>query len=306
VSVAFYLILILGLLSMIAIPWSPEALVQGPLFLITAWGIRRRRAWSAYGLAILLFVLTAVPLVSILIQGTQQAAQLISAGVFALAIVILLFFAGRAIEAVHGRHGLAWPWIGASALLGGFFLLFGLYQMPTGSMENTLLVGDRIAVLRTHGRSPERGELVTHYYPVNRKQIFVKRIVAIPGDRVQIRNKQLFVNGSPVSESYVAHKTDTTESYRDNFPGNPNVPLYPQATEMLEKNVQHGEVVVPPGRYFVLGDNRDMSLDSRYWGFIDASDIIGTPKFVYYSATPPDKRLPIQTVRWNRIFHALS
>jgi signal peptidase I len=184
--------------------------------------------------------------------------------------------------------------------------------MPTGSMEKTLLVGDRIAVWKTHGAVPVRGEMVTHVYPVNRKDVFVKRIVAIPGDRVRITNKQLFVNGAAVSEPYVEHTTSYMDSYRDNFPSEPNTPLYPSGQEMLAKNVVNGEVVVPPGRYFVLGDNRDSSLDSRYWGFIEQADIIGTPKFVYYSVKPNENpsaresKLPILEVRWGRLFRKVA
>ena len=311
VSVAFYITLALGILALIAIPWNPEGLIQALLFLIAAWGIRRGRAWSAYGLALLTLVLSGVPIVAALLRGqslaSREAWSLGVAAVFSLALVLLLFFAGQALERLHGRRGMAWPWIGGAVLVGGFFLLFGLYQMPTGSMEKTLLVGDRIAVWKTHGGVPARGELVVHIYPVNRKDTFVKRVVAIPGDRVRIGNKQLFINGSAVSEPYVEHVTEYVDSYRDNFPSDPSVALYPQAKEMLAKNVVNGEVVVPPGRYFVLGDNRDQSLDSRYYGFIDQSDIIGIPKFVYYSVKVDAKsKLPILAVRWQRIFRPVA
>jgi signal peptidase I len=183
--------------------------------------------------------------------------------------------------------------------------------MPTGSMEDTLLVGDRIAVWRTYGAAPQRGEIVTHIYPVNRKDTFVKRVVGIPGDRIRMVNKQLFVNGAAVAEPYVIHRTSYMDSYRDNFPSEATVPLYPGAREMLTANVVNGEVVVPPGHYFVLGDNRDSSLDSRYWGFIAQSDIIGIPKFVYYSVDAGDAvaakgQLEILRVRWNRIFRKVS
>jgi signal peptidase I len=149
-----------------------------------------------------------------------------------------------------------------------------------------------------------------HIYPINRKDTFIKRVVGIPGDRVRIVGKQLFINGSPVSEPYAVHKTSYTDSYRDNFPSEANVPLYPPATEMLANNVVNGEVVVPPNHYFVLGDNRDSSLDSRYWGFIDRSDIIGTPDFVYYSAEPANPTGSPATwlslIRWGRIFKTIS
>jgi signal peptidase I len=310
VSAAFYVTLILGLLSLLVSPWSPAALLQAPLFLIASVGLWKRRAWSAYGLALLSLVSTVVPIVA-RSGGPLPASTLIVAGVFTLAIAMLLFFAGRALERLHGRRGLAWPWIACSVFVAGFFTLFGIYQMPTGSMEKTLLIGDHIAVLKTHGRPPTRGELVVHYYPVNRKDVFVKRVVGVPGDRVRIRNKQLFINGTEATEPYAEHLTEYVDSYRDNFPSNPTVPLYPQAMEMLNKNVADGEVVVPAGRYFVLGDNRDSSLDSRYWGFIEDSDIIGTPKMIYYSVKPiltqpGENRLPILNVRWGRMFRKVG
>jgi len=126
---------------------------------------------------------------------------------------------------------------------------------------------------------------------------------------VRIHDKQLFINGAAVTEPYAEHVTPNTDPYRDNFPSTPTMPLYPAATEMLAKNVVNGEVVVPPGRYFVLGDNRDSSLDSRYWGFIQASDIIGTPKMIYYSVDQGEtvaRKVPILNVRWGRLFRMVG
>jgi signal peptidase I len=314
VNAAFYIILIFSILSLITIPWNPGGVIQGPLYLIAAWGIHRERAWSAYGLALLTLVLNAVPFA----VGMPRERSLVNVEVltlavavaFSLALVILLFFAGRAMERHCGRRGMAWPWIAGSVFACGFFLLFGLFQMPTGSMENTLLIGDKIAVRTTHGRVPARGEIVAHIYPVNRNETFVKRVVALPGDRVRIVNKQLFINGSALSEPYAEHKTSYVDSYRDNFPSEANLRLYPPATKMLADNVVNGELVVPPHHYFVLGDNRDSSLDSRYWGFIDQSDIIGTPSFIYYSEAPENPAgakayWPVR-VRWARLFKKVA
>jgi len=308
-SVAYYVMLVLGILFLALVPWNPGGLVDGVLFLIAALGIRRLHAWSAYGLALLMLVMSGGPIAGQMFGGNVAVALLIVAGGFTLVILVLLFFAGRALEQKYGRRGRAWPWALASVAAGTVLLLFRLYQMPTGSMEKTLLPGDCLAVWKTHGREPVRGEVVVHIYPMNRKDTFVKRVVAIPGDRVRIHDKQLFINGSAVREPYAEHVTPYVDSYRDNFPSSPTMPLYPAATEMLAKNVVNGEVVVPPGRYFVLGDNRDSSLDSRYWGFIQASDIIGTPKMIYYSVDPGDavaRKVPILNVRWGRMFHMVG
>jgi signal peptidase I len=93
---------------------------------------------------------------------------------------------------------------------------------------------------------------------------------------------------------------DYEDAYRDNFPSEPNVPLYQPAEEMLRKNVVNGEVVVPPGEYFVLGDNRDQSLDSRYWGFVSAGDLIGSPLLIYDSEEQRSGH-----IRWGRYFRVL-
>jgi signal peptidase I len=158
------------------------------------------------------------------------------------------------------------------------------YVMPTGSMENTLLVGDHLLALRTFSPTATRGDLIVFRYPVDERQVFIKRVAGVPGDRVRLVKGGLLVNGSAVSEPYVRHLAREPYEYRDNFPSEPNTFVYPSALEMLEKNVKNGEVVVPPGNYFVLGDNRDNSLDSRYWGFVPASNLIGRAVLIYYSA----------------------
>jgi signal peptidase I len=176
-------------------------------------------------------------------------------------------------------------------------------------MADTLLPGDRILVERLGarlGREPKFGDIVVHRYPLNRAETFIKRIVGVPGDRLRIVNKQLYRNAAAVAEQHVKHVTSYVDAYRDNFPSIPNMRLSPEAIEMLRDHVQGGEVVVPIGRYFVLGDNRDDSLDSRYFGFISKSDIIGRPLLVYLSiendsGTSP----PVAKIRWKRFFKPL-
>jgi signal peptidase I len=174
------------------------------------------------------------------------------------------------------------------------------FIIPTGSMEPTLLIGDRI-VARTAGNTFQRGDVAIFRLPANRRIANVKRIVAVPGDRLHIRGKQLFVNGATPAEPFVRHTDFYTNFYRDYFPP-PWMPpagmgVYPGAISMLRNNVKDGEVVVPAGEYFVLGDNRDNSLDSRYFGFVDAQDLIGKPVLVYFSSQ--------DHVRWDRFFKRL-
>lgn len=139
-------------------------------------------------------------------------------------------------------------------------------------------------VSRFWWNQPERGELVVLRSPVNAKQKFVKRIVGLPGDRIRIAARKLYVNGAAVAEPYVMRLGEAADEYRDNFPGTPNVGVFAGAETMLAQYVRGGEVVVPEGNYFVLGDNRDVSLDSRYWGFVAREALLGRPLFVYASA----------------------
>ncbi len=114
------------------------------------------------------------------------------------------------------------------------------------------------------------------------------------------------MNGKKLVEPYVVHKTEYTDSYRDNFPSEPNVHVSEGAAEMLEKHVQNGEVVVPPSRYFAMGDNRDSSLDSRYWGFVPRENIIGKPLIIYWSYDAPTEALANPTIGIDHILDLLQ
>jgi len=185
-------------------------------------------------------------------------------------------------------------------LLFGTTNLVQAYVIPTGSMENSLLVGDHLLVDKlsyapsgTISRhilpyDPlKRGDIIVFRYPVDISQTFVKRVIGIPGDHLRLVDKQLILNGKPENEPYVYHNTDYLDSYRDNFPGEPNVHVSAPALDMLQNHVQNGDVVVPAGFYFAMGDNRDSSLDSRYWGFVPRDNIIGKPLVIYWSFNAP-------------------
>jgi signal peptidase I len=136
---------------------------------------------------------------------------------------------------------------------------------------------------------------------VDTTQTFVKRAIGIPCDRIRIENKVLYINGKAPEEPYKYHKTDYINPYRDNFPGRPNAYLEEGARTMLEHNVVSGQVVVPEGHYFALGDNRDSSLDSRYWGFVPRENIIGKPLLVYWSYDAPTERLAASTIGFDHL-----
>ena len=174
------------------------------------------------------------------------------------------------------------------------------FVIPTGSMEDSLLVGDHLLVDKLAyapgGRisshllpylEVKRGDIIVFRYPVDIRQTFVKRAIGVPGDRIRVVNKKLFLNGSFPDEPYVVHKTEYLDSYRDNFPSEPNSHVAPAAMDMLLNHVVNGEVVVPPGYVFAMGDNRDSSLDSRYWGFVPRENIIGKPVVIYWSYDAP-------------------
>jgi signal peptidase I len=156
---------------------------------------------------------------------------------------------------------------------------------PVGSMEKTLLVGDRLVSLRRIWMGEvQRGDILVFRFPPSPGQVIIKRVIGVSGDRIKIANKALYLNGAKVAEPYAEHVTDYIDSYRDNFPSQEPAPnLYPGAAQMLRDSVRDAEVVVPTGRYFVLGDNRDQSLDSRYWGFLPDQNVLGRLILVTYS-----------------------
>lgn len=194
-------------------------------------------------------------------------------------------------------------------LLFGTTTLVQAFVIPTGSMEDTLLIGDHLLVDKLTYSPPgpfskyllpyrevSRGDIIVFRYPVDIRQTFVKRVIGVPGDRIRIVNKQVFLNGKKLDEPYKYHKTEYIDSYRDNFPGTPNVRLLGKADEMLEKDVVDGDVVVPPKHFFAMGDNRDSSLDSRYWGFVPRDNIVGKPLIIYWSYDAPTERLASPTI----------
>src|SRR5271156_4038378 len=175
------------------------------------------------------------------------------------------------------------------------------FQIPSPSMENTLLVGDYLLVNKlVYGgggvgdylmpyRRVQRGDIVVFHYPVNPVQHFVKRVIGVPGDRVRLVNKQVFVNGAPLKEPYAHFTRPANDLFRDSFPRlDVTAGETPEWWIQLRKLVEDGQLIVPEGNYFVMGDNRDDSYDSRYWGFVPQANIIGRPLLIYWSVKETD------------------
>jgi signal peptidase I len=174
------------------------------------------------------------------------------------------------------------------------------YAIPTGSMEGNLLIGDHILVDRMVFADPgplgrhilpyrqlERGDIVVFLYPEDPRQTWVKRIIGLPGDRIRLVKGQVVRNGRRLVEPYVQHIASQPDPYRDNFPLAPEAFTTPRGRDMFQRHVRSGEVVVPPGMLFALGDNRDNSADSRYWGFVPRENVVGKPLLVYWSYDAP-------------------
>jgi signal peptidase I len=212
-------------------------------------------------------------------------------------------------------------------------------RIPSESMETTLMVGDFLLADKIHYsaegwfgrdflpyREIRRGDIVVFHFPVDPKQYFVKRVVGLPGDHIKLLDKSVLVNGERLQEDYARHVLHDYNPYRDSFPDVTFlVPPYlttdvdRQWRKQLFHYLDHGEIVVPAGNYFVMGDNRDRSLDSRYWGFVPRGNITGRPLVIYLSVNQPDETEPaapndklihsgqmlahiMQFARWDRMF----
>jgi signal peptidase I len=243
-----------------------------------------------------------------------------------------------------------------SILVIGLFILYFLGQnfvIPSGSMENTLLVGDHLMVDRitlappakwmplVHYREPRRGDIIVFIKPVAEPEkdadgnpqylTLVKRLIGVPGDHIHLRDGIVYINGK--AQKLPQDGDDSPSNPRDaifldEFPAQPP-PDSPQVPDSWSKvdfpnNVVNGDLVVPPGKYFMMGDHRHNSLDSRYWGFVPRENIVGRPLFNYWSFITPDDQLEqtgignslawmghvalhfFTETRWNRTLHRVK
>jgi signal peptidase I len=189
-------------------------------------------------------------------------------------------------------------------LLFGTTTLVQAFIVPTPSMDTTVRVGDHLLVDKLSYAppgvisryilpytEPKRGDIIVFRYPMDIQQNYVKRVMGVPGDHIRVVDKVVYLNGKPLVEPYAQHVFPGIEPYRDNFPSEPAGPVVDRARQMLAQHVEHGELVVPPGNYFAMGDNRDNSLDSRYWGFVPRENIIGKPLVIFWSYDAPTEDL---------------
>jgi signal peptidase I len=175
------------------------------------------------------------------------------------------------------------------------------FQIPSGSMENTLLVGDYLLVNKLcyggkgMGLMPyqkiARGDIIVFHYPVDPTQHFVKRVIGVPGDHLRMINKRVWINGKLLDEPYVHYLEPPNNMFRDDFPrvDIPAPGLVGEWWQQMRKLVEDGQLIIPEGHYFVMGDNRDDSQDSRYWGFVPRENIIGRPLVIYWSVRDWDQ-----------------
>ena len=217
-------------------------------------------------------------------------------------------------------------------------------RIPSASMEPTLLVGDFLLLDRqatVRGNEPllppsgiQRGDVVVFHDPVGDPAVhLVKRVIGLPGDRIHLRRGRVFVNDQPLPETYTRYTSSAPDSFRDDFPTLEAMDLrvdpqwWIRLRAILQTTGNAGEITVPPGNYFVLGDNRNDSEDSRYWGFVPRRNVVGIPLLVYFSwrepspdpqstdaqccqkqpaATPPEAGQSTRNfARWNRTFHVV-
>lgn len=194
------------------------------------------------------------------------------------------------------------------------------FVIPSASMEDTLLVGDHVLVDKLvyapdggparallPYRPVRRGDIIVFRYPLDIKEDYVKRAIGLPGDHIRLVNDQLVLNGHKVNEPYVKHIATGPDPYRDNFPdAPPEFGVMPRAIDMLEHNVMNGELVVPKGYIFAMGDNRDDSADSRYWGLVPMENIEGTPVIIYWSFEAPTADLTNGNIGFDHIMDVIT
>lgn len=236
------------------------------------------------------------------------------------------------------RELVSWFWV----ILAFLFIEGTLVQarvIPSGSMEKTVLIGDHLIVSRFGydagvpftpwhiplWRDPKRQQIIVFRAPLPGQgdPDFIKRCMGVPGDHIKIVGGQVYVNGNLLKEPYTIHREGAGQTASENFPARRDELIFadrPEWAGELSSDIVNGELVVPPGQYFMMGDNRDNSNDSRFWGFVPRENIIGTPVIIYMSVDAPEEvwgpghivdrfeaylnaLIHPGEVRWKRLFH---
>jgi signal peptidase I len=179
-----------------------------------------------------------------------------------------------------------------------FIITFAVqpFRIPSESMEPTLMVGDFLLVTKQELPDPtgsypypstqvKRGDVIVFHYPIDPSIHLVKRVIGMPGDHLRLRDGRVFIDGKPLIEPYAVYRPGPADNFRDNFPRlqNPDPDVTSNWWIQMKQLVNRGELTVPAHSYFVLGDNRNDSEDSRYWGFVPAAAIVGKPLLIYFS-----------------------
>ena len=296
---------LLVVLAAISAWWNPvTALPHLLVFSAVAIGLHRGRPWSGFGGA--LFLAASIASIAFALWRSGQLSTF-AASVFVTALLYavpatLLFRAGRALQQTNTTvHAPPLRWLALAAIMVAFPLVFNPVVVNSGSMENTILAGDQLLVLRLPVGAPQRGDLISLRYPVDPSQSFIKRVIATGGDRIRFVDGKLILNGAPQNEPYTQHTAKEPDSFLTNFPNGAATfsPILDWPVQ-LAKNTRNSELIVPAGKLFVLGDNRDNSLDSRHWGFLDPNDVLGRPALIYFSKDPLTGHM-----RWSRLFRPL-
>jgi len=228
----------------------------------------------------------------------------------------------------------------AAVFVSGLFIITFIvqaFEIPSGSMEDTLLVGDHVFVDRLTPmrkakyvdsimpyREVKRGDIIVFLHPAIPGMYVVKRVMGIPGDRLRLKHGVVYRNGEALEEPYLHVHDRLTTPYRDEFPTmqkGPDDDVNAEWPMVMREHIQNGELVVPKDSYFGMGDHRDVSQDSRYWGFIPRENIVGRPLFIYWSFVTPNDQYERKAMgervsflmhvivhffdetRWSRMFH---
>jgi signal peptidase I len=170
------------------------------------------------------------------------------------------------------------------------------FRIPSESMESTLLVGDFLLVDKQTGAPSafdtllppaaiRRGDVIVFHDPVDSSLHLVKRVIGLPGDHLRLHDQHVYINGRALTEPYAVYRPGPPDNFRDNFPRlqSPDPDINSVWWIKMRTLVDNGELIIPTGNYFVLGDNRNDSEDSRYWGFVPRSAIVGKPLLIYFS-----------------------